>query len=101
MCRAARVAPSILLHPLDLLGGADVQSLSFFPGMAMSGKEKRELVSGFLTLFADRFEICTMGEHAASLAGSTLPTVAPGARRPASRLIKHGGAKPGLVGNRR
>ena len=43
-CRATRVAPSILLHPLDLLGGDDVQSLSFFPGMAMSGKEKREIV---------------------------------------------------------
>ena len=53
--------------------------------MAMSGKEKRELVSGFLALLADRFEICTVGEHAASLAGSTLPMVTPGARRPSSR----------------
>ncbi len=105
LCRAARVAPSILLHPLDLLGGDDVQSLSFFPGMAMSGKEKRELVSGFVTLLADRFEIVTMGEHAASLAGTTLPMVAPGSRRPASRLmkgrlVKRGGPNPGLVGNR-
>ena len=93
MCRAARVAPSILLHPLDLLGGDDVGSLSFFPGMAMSGKEKRELVGGFLGLFAERYEICTVGEHAASVAGSALPKVAPGARRPARRAV--------VAGNRR
>ena len=84
-CRVARVAPSILLHPLDFLGGDDVRSLSFFPGMAMSGKVKRELVGGFLDLFAERYEICTVGEHAASLAGSELPIVAPGARRPSRR----------------
>jgi hypothetical protein len=87
MCRAARVAPSILLHPLDLLGGDDVGSLSFFPGMAMSGKEKRELVSGFLALLAERYEICTVGEHAASVAGSALPMVTPGARRPSRQTV--------------
>lgn len=84
-CRAMRVAPSILLHPLDLLGGDDVQSLSFFPGMAMSGREKREIVFGFLALFAERYEICTVGEHAASVAGSALPMVTPGERRPSRR----------------
>jgi len=89
-CRAARVAPSILLHPLDVLGGDDVRSLSFFPGMAMSGKEKRELVGGFLALLAERYEICTVGEHAASLAGSDLPVVAPGARRPSRRAAVAG-----------
>lgn len=92
-CRTAHVAPSILLHPLDLLGADDVGSLSFFPGMAMSGKEKRELVSGFLALLSERFEVCTVGEHAASVAGSPLPVVVPGARRPA----RH----PAPVGSRR
>ncbi len=81
-CRATKVAPSILLHPLDILGGDDVSSLSFFPGMAMSGKEKRELVEGFLALLAERYEICTVGEHAAAVSGSALPSVEPGARRP-------------------
>jgi hypothetical protein len=96
MCRATGVAPSILLHPLDLLGGDDVGSLAFFPGMAMSGKVKRELLSGFLALLADRFEICTVGEHAASLAGTALPMVAPGQRRPAHRSVK-----PVVAGSRR
>jgi len=49
--------------------------MSFFPGMAMSGKVKRELVSGFLSLLSEAYEICTMGEHAASVAGSALPMV--------------------------
>jgi hypothetical protein len=89
-CRAARVAPSILLHPLDVLGGDDVRSLSFFPGMAMSGREKRELVGGFLALLAERYEICTVGEHAGSLAGSDLPIVTPGARRPSRRAAVAG-----------
>jgi hypothetical protein len=89
-CRAARVAPSILLHPLDVLGGDDVRSLSFFPGMAMSGREKRELVGGFLALLAERYEVCTVGEHAASLAGSELPMVTPGARRPSRRAAVAG-----------
>jgi peptidoglycan/xylan/chitin deacetylase (PgdA/CDA1 family) len=96
-CRSAHVAPSILLHPLDLLGGDDVGSLSFFPGMAMSGKDKRELVSGFLALLAERFEIGTVGEHAASVAGSPLPMVAPGARRPprhAPRVPNAAGSRP-------
>ena len=93
MCRSARVAPSILLHPLDLLGGDDVQSLSFFPGMAMSGREKRELVAGFLALLSERFEVCTVGEHAASLAGAPLPVVTPGAHRPARSA--HGPAVSG------
>ncbi|HEX4493059.1 MAG TPA: polysaccharide deacetylase family protein [Acidimicrobiia bacterium] len=82
MCRGARVAPSILLHPLDVIGADDVSSLSFFPGMAMTGKVKRELISGFLALLAERFEICTMGEHAASITGTNLKVIAPGQRRP-------------------
>jgi peptidoglycan/xylan/chitin deacetylase (PgdA/CDA1 family) len=81
-CHSTHVAPSILLHPLDILGADDVGSLSFFPGMAMSGKQKRALVAGFLALLAERFEVCTVGEHAAAVAGSPLPMVTPGSRRP-------------------
>jgi hypothetical protein len=38
-----------------------------------------------LSLLAERFEICTMGEHAASITGTKLPVIAPGERRPARR----------------
>jgi hypothetical protein len=92
MCRSARVAPSILLHPLDLIGGDDVASLSFFPGMAMSGRVKRELISGFLAQLSERFEVCTVGEHAASIAGSDLPRISPGERRPTRHGVSAVGA---------
>jgi hypothetical protein len=90
MCRSTRVAPSILLHPLDVIGADDVSSLSFFPGMTMTGKVKRELIAGFLALLAERFEICTMGEHAASITGSDLRVIPPGERRPARQTAGAG-----------
>ena len=58
------MAPSILLHPLDFLGGDDVGSLSFFPGMHLGGARKRELVEGFLTQLRDRFAIVRVIDHA-------------------------------------
>jgi hypothetical protein len=79
----ASVGPSLLLHPLDFLGGDDVSSLAFFPGMAMRGREKTALTAEFLDMYADRFEIATVGGHAAAAAASNaLPVVEPGARRP-------------------
>jgi peptidoglycan-N-acetylglucosamine deacetylase len=83
LCKMASVGPSLLLHPLDFLGGDDVSSLAFFPGMAMHGKEKTELTAEFLDMYADQFEIATVGGHAAAAAASNaLPVVEPGARRP-------------------
>jgi peptidoglycan-N-acetylglucosamine deacetylase len=83
LCKMASVEPSLLLHPLDFLGGDDVGSLAFFPGMAMRGREKTELTAEFLDLFADHFEVVTVGGHAAAAgARASLPVVEPGARRP-------------------
>jgi len=83
LCKMASVGPSLLLHPLDFLGGDDVASLAFFPGMAMNGREKTELTADFLDIFAEQFEIATVGGHAAAAAaGNRLPVVEPGARRP-------------------
>lgn len=87
LCRAARVEPSILLHPLDFLGGDDVASLSFFPGMAMRGAEKTERVDTLLGVLREHFAVCSLGEHADALErGRPLPTVAPGRRRPSRRF---------------
>lgn len=66
-CRRMNVEPSILLHPLDFLGGDDVKELSFFPAMNLPGKVKLERVSGYLGDLADRFEILPMGPHARAL----------------------------------
>ncbi|MGB8860343.1 MAG: hypothetical protein WCC60_13840, partial [Ilumatobacteraceae bacterium] len=72
------VQPSILLHPLDFLGADDVDSLQFFPGMHLTGARKRETVVRCLRLFAERFDVRPLREHAAALAGDTrLPTRSP------------------------
>ena len=40
MCLWTNTPPSILLHPLDFLGYEDISTLSFFPGMKLSGEVK-------------------------------------------------------------
>lgn len=63
-CRLSGIAPSILLHPLDLLGAEDVPDLGFFPGMRMSRETKGALFERILDRIADEFEVVTMEEHA-------------------------------------
>jgi peptidoglycan-N-acetylglucosamine deacetylase len=78
-CKVAKVAPSILLHPLDFLGADDVSTLSFFPAMGMGGERKAELVKGWLKILADRFDVLTMKGHAEHIqaTGWTVPERAP------------------------
>jgi peptidoglycan/xylan/chitin deacetylase (PgdA/CDA1 family) len=66
-CRSARVEPSFLLHPLDLLGGEQVPELAFFPGMDIPGARKRELFELVLRTLGESFELVPMGVHAARL----------------------------------
>jgi hypothetical protein len=68
-CRRTGVEPSILLHPLDFLGGDDVKELAFFPAMNLPAKVKLERVSQYLGDLAERFEILPMGTHARALEG--------------------------------
>jgi peptidoglycan/xylan/chitin deacetylase (PgdA/CDA1 family) len=83
LCKMARVEPSLLLHPLDFIGGDDVDSLAFFPGMAMQGREKTETTAEFLDMYAEHFEVATVGGHAAAVAARpSLPVVDPNDRRP-------------------
>jgi peptidoglycan/xylan/chitin deacetylase (PgdA/CDA1 family) len=71
LCRLRHVEPSVLLHPLDLLGGDDLAArpaddgadLSFFPAMEQKGEDKRALIGRFLDLLADRYTVVTMAEH--------------------------------------
>lgn len=64
LCRLRGVEPSILLHPLDVLGGDDVAEVGFFPGMGLTGARKLELVGIFLDALAAGHQITTMREHA-------------------------------------
>jgi peptidoglycan/xylan/chitin deacetylase (PgdA/CDA1 family) len=79
-CRLARVAPSILLHPLDLLGADDVHELGFFPGMTQTGAAKREVVRACLDELARHHRVVTMAEHAAAIDGDDGLSVVPARR---------------------
>lgn len=75
ICRLAGVAPSILLHPLDLLGSDDLpdSGLEFFPGMNIPGARKRALVRDCLDLLTDAFDVVPVGDHATALTAESLP----------------------------
>ena len=64
LCRLARIEPSILLHPLDLLGYDDVDSLRFFPGMDLPTAFKLQFFDETIDILQSQFEIVRMREHA-------------------------------------
>ena len=67
-CRAAGVAPSMLLHPLDWLGGEEVPELRYFPGMQLSAAMKLDLLKDTLRILGGQFRFETMGAQARRLA---------------------------------
>jgi peptidoglycan-N-acetylglucosamine deacetylase len=77
VCRLARVGPSILLHPLDLISGDDVKELAFFPGMQIPVDEKIARVDSYLELLSRQFEVVPVGAHARALAQQELKVRAP------------------------
>jgi len=76
-CRLRGVEPSILLHPLDFLGGEDVPSLQFFPSMGLAANFKIGIVGWCLERMQRDFAVVSLGEHAAAAAArADLPLVA-------------------------
>lgn len=69
MCRAFRVEPSLLLHPLDFMGADDDDDLAFFPAMKSSSASKISFVGDVIDLLAHHFHIVTMQEHARTVQG--------------------------------
>lgn len=67
LCQWTRTPPSVLLHPLDFLGCDDVSTLSFFPGMSLTGSVKRARVMECLKTFVSRFEVLPLGEFCSIL----------------------------------
>lgn len=68
MCRLFGVEPSILLHPLDFLGGEDAPRLRFFPSMGMTGEQKIAVVERCLDSLTHLFDVRSVGDHAAIVA---------------------------------
>lgn len=63
LCRQQGINPSLLLHPLDFLGGDEESDLAFFPAMKLKGEEKRRFVQKVLTIFAEHYDIVPLVEH--------------------------------------
>lgn len=70
LCRLFGLGPSLLLHPLDFLGGDDEPDLAFFPAMKMRGLDKTKFVESLLAAFAGQFEVVPLAEHARQLAAT-------------------------------
>lgn len=79
LCRLTGVEPSLLLHPLDFLGGDDDGDLAFFPAMKSPAAKKLQLVEQVLDTFTAGRSVVTMREHAQAHASS--PGVDDGQRR--------------------
>lgn len=69
LCRMFGVEPSLLLHPLDFLGGDEEPELAYFPGMKPTGKAKRERLREYFNYLARTHQCSTLGEAAARLDG--------------------------------
>jgi hypothetical protein len=67
LCQLTHTHPSLLLHPLDFLGGNDIKELSFFPAMNLHSEEKIKLVSDILSIYSDYFTIAPMWQHARAI----------------------------------
>jgi hypothetical protein len=67
LCHATRVEPSILLHPLDFLGGDEEPNLAFFPAMRMPGARKRELASRLLKEITTAFDVLPLDVYARAI----------------------------------
>ncbi|GAC1492498.1 MAG: polysaccharide deacetylase family protein [Vulcanimicrobiaceae bacterium] len=77
-CRALRISPSLLLHPLDFMDGTDVATLAFFPAMAMPKERKLAVLKQALRAYRDLFEVVAVGEHATALErGPKLDAIVP------------------------
>ncbi|MFI6099336.1 polysaccharide deacetylase family protein [Lentzea sp. NPDC051213] len=63
LCLLTGTAPSLLLHPTDVLSGAEAPGMEFFPGMAVPGAQKAELLGWVLSLLRRHFDVVGTGEH--------------------------------------
>ena len=67
LCRLMRVQPSLLLHPLDFMGGEDVPELAFFPAMNQPSYKKVALVGKILQILSKYYAIAPMSVHAEAI----------------------------------
>ena len=94
VCGLTGTSPSILLHPLDFMGGEDCPELEFFPGMDLTRERKMAIVAELFDILTSR---STSRHHGrARAARLCLPRRAAHARAGVHRLARpHGQRKRG------
>ncbi|GAB2864820.1 polysaccharide deacetylase family protein [Lentzea nigeriaca] len=69
LCLLTGTTPSLLLHPTDVLSGAEAPGMEFFPGMAVPSAEKAALLGWVLSVLRRHFDVVGTGEHVDRLSG--------------------------------
>ena len=77
LCRWTGTSPSLLLHPLDFLGGDDVPELGFFPAMNLPAARKLDFVAALLDIYCSWFRVVPMARHAAAVCAGPVRVVDP------------------------
>lgn len=67
LCKITKTEPSFLLHPLDLIGGDQITSLAFFPGMNISSERKVYIFKKVMKKLGKHFTLTDMNEHVADI----------------------------------
>ncbi len=67
LCKLTKTQPSFLLHPLDLIGGDQISSLAFFPGMNISSERKIFIFKKVMLALSKHFNLVKMSEHLKSI----------------------------------
>jgi len=67
LCRWRKIAPSLLLHPLDFLSCEQTPRLAFFPAMRRPQASKLKLVDRILEKYRRHFDVVTMSRHARTI----------------------------------
>jgi hypothetical protein len=63
MCVITRTRPSLLLHPLDFLGGDEINDLSFFPAMSLTAERKMRVVDKVLSLYSRLYNVVSLQKY--------------------------------------
>ncbi|WP_225924605.1 polysaccharide deacetylase family protein [Pseudonocardia abyssalis] len=72
LCRTTGTAPSMLLHPTDVLDRHDAPGMDFFPGMGVPAAEKIVLVRSVLDRMSRHYDVVGTGRQV-----DQLPTLLP------------------------
>ena len=67
LCKITKTPISFLLHPLDLIGGDQIKSLAFFPGMNVSSDRKVDIFKKVIQRLSRHFALVDMNTHVTAI----------------------------------